>query len=222
MLRLLLIEDDLLLGKGLKEGLRNHNFQVDWFTNGTDGLNAILMDQYFDLIILDLGLPERSGFEILEIVRKKGITTPIIILTANDSQENQINGLSSGADDYVTKPAALEVLIARINNQLRRKNNRFSNEIIVGDIMLNPSSHIVTLNEEEIVLSRREFSVLHKLMEKSGQVVTKDQLSQSIYGWDDVIDSNTIEVYIHNLRKRFKEHLHIKTIRGVGYMVEKT
>lgn len=218
-MRLLLVEDDELLGDAVKTGLTQFGYVVDWLKDG-EIARQILKSELFELIILDLGLPRLSGLALLQSIRQDGNLTPVIILTALDSVNDRIKGLDSGADDYITKPFDLNELTARIRALTRRSQGRADTEIVYKHIVLNPASHTVTADGELINLARREFALLLKLIENNGQVLSRDQLMQSIYSWDDDVDSNTLEVHIHNLRKKLNGTF-IRTIRGIGYMAEK-
>lgn len=216
-MRILLVEDDELLGDGLRVGLIQYSYVVDWVKDGQAALQVILAEN-FDIIILDIGLPKRSGFEVLKSIRTKHINTPVVILTAREAIEDRVRGLDGGADDYLVKPFDLDELCARIRALQRRSKSRADNKLVYGDITLDPASHSVQQANEGITLSRREFALLQKLLENSGKVISREQLTQTLYGWGDDIDSNTLEVHIHNLRKKFTMDF-IRTIRGVGYMV---
>jgi two-component system, OmpR family, response regulator QseB len=218
-MRVILVEDDELLGDGVRSGLKQYGYTVDWVKDGSAAKHAIL-SEHFDAIILDLGLPKLSGIEVLQQIRDAGVSTPVLILTARDAVEDRVKGLDSGADDYLTKPFDLEEVSARLRALLRRSSGRADTSITYRNIVLDPASHSVTMDGSELSLSRREFALLHKLLENSGKVLSRDQLTQSLYGWEDDVDSNTLEVHIHNLRKKLNGTF-IRTIRGVGYMVEK-
>lgn len=218
-MRILLVEDDALLGDGARAGLQQVGYSVDWLKDGLSAKHA-LESESFDLIVLDLGLPKLGGLELLRHVRSKGIATPVIILTARESVEDKVKGLDHGADDYISKPFDLDELYARIRALLRRRSNRAQPTILFADLELDPASHTVKRNDQLVNLPRREFALLHKLLENTGHVLSRDQLMQSLYSWDEEVDSNTLEVHIHNLRKKLDAH-YIRTIRGVGYMVEK-
>lgn len=218
-MRILLVEDDPLLGDGICVGLKQYGHAVDWVKDGITATQA-LKEEKFDIAVLDLGLPRRSGLEVLTEVRSIGITLPVLILTAHESVEDRIKGLDSGADDYLTKPFDLEELYARIRALQRRFADRAIPVILYADLELDPGSHSVKLKGELVPLPRREFVLLQKLLENVGHVVSRETLGQSLYGWEGDVDSNAIEVHIHNLRKKFGNHL-IRTIRGVGYMIEK-
>lgn len=219
-MRLLLVEDDDLLGDAVRHGLMQYGYTVDWAKDGQTALQAILTEK-FDLIILDIGLPKRSGLEVLKSVRGKSLGIPVIILTARETVEDRVKGLDAGADDYMTKPFDLEELCARIRAMLRRSVSRADPMITYGEhITLDPASHSVFKEGELMNISRREYALLHKLLENVGRVISRDQLTQTLYGWGDEVDSNALEVHVHNLRKKFGTNF-IRTIRGVGYMIEK-
>lgn len=218
-MRILLIEDDELLGKGVCDGLRYYKHTVDWVKDGLSGEKAI-RNENFDAVILDIGLPKMSGWEILEHIRNRGINTPILIVTARDPVEDRIKGLDLGADDYITKPFDLDELCARLRALQRRTNSRAAPKIKHRDLIMDPAAHTVTLNGEIYHMPRREFALLQKLLENIGRVLSREHLTQILYGWEDDIDSNALEVHIHNLRKKFGGQF-IRTIRGVGYMIDK-
>ncbi|MFT3741411.1 MAG: response regulator [Gammaproteobacteria bacterium] len=218
-MRVLLVEDDELLGDGVRIGLTQFGYVVDWVKDGQLALQAILSEP-FDTIVLDIELPKRSGLEILRAIRAKNITTPVLILTARELVEDRVKGLDAGADDYLVKPFDLDELSARIRALQRRTASRAEPLIVVGNVKVDPASRTAYLDDEAIFLSRREFALLHKLLENMGRVLSREQLTQTLYGWGDEIDSNALEVHIHNLRKKFGHNL-IRTIRGVGYVVEK-
>jgi two-component system response regulator QseB len=218
-MRILLVEDDELLGDGLSAGLRQSGYVVDWLKTGAEADQA-LQSNVFDLLVLDLGLPKISGFEVLQNLRGRGQTMPVLILTARETIEDRIKGLDSGADDYLTKPFDLHELCARLRALQRRFTDRAAPIIEHDGLVLDPASHTVKLKNELINLSRREFALLHKLLENAGRVLSRHNLAQSIYGWCDDVDSNALEVHIHNLRKKFGSNF-IRTVRGVGYIIER-
>lgn len=218
-MRILLIEDDELLGNGVYTGLGQEGYTVDWLKDGAIAERA-LRTENFDAIILDLGLPKLPGIDLLQIIRNRGVVIPVLILTARETVEDRVEGLDSGADDYMTKPFELEELYARLRALLRRFAGRAGALLEFGKISLDPASHTVMQNGEPVSLSRREFSLLHKLLENAGRVLSRENLTQSLYGWGDDVDSNALEVHVHNLRKKFGNEF-IRTIRGVGYMVNK-
>lgn len=218
-MRILLIEDDELLGNGISAGLTQAGYVVDWLKDGA-AVSRVLQFEAFDLIILDLGLPRISGLELLQNLRNRGVITPVLILTARDTTEDRVTGLDCGADDYMSKPFELEELCARIRALLRRFSARAEPIIHYGSVTLDPAAHTVTFKGAPMTLSRREFALLHKLLENVGRVLSRESLMQSIYGWEEDVDSNALEVHVHNLRKKFSTDF-IRTIRGVGYLIDK-
>ncbi len=218
-MRLLLIEDDKLLGNGIQVGLTQANYAVDWMQDGQMGENALKVEQY-DALILDLALPKKTGLDILRDLRNQGNQIPVLILTARDSIADKITGLDGGADDYMIKPFDLDELTARLRALLRRQTGRTSPCIEQGQLRLDPAAHTVTQAGKLIDLSHREFSVLQMLLENVGKVLSRTRLEDSLYSWDDLIESNAVEVHIHYLRKKLGKNL-IRTIRGVGYIIPK-
>ena len=217
-MRVLLAEDDDLLGDGLKTGLKQEGYTVDWVKDGQSAENALL-DNEFDLVVLDLGLPKKAGLEVLKQLRISGKHIPVLILTARDSVEDRVTGLDSGADDYLVKPFDLEELCARLRVLQRRTAGRSAPVIVHGNISLDPAAHKVLLNGEPINLSMREFVLLQHLMENIGRVIPRARLEEKLYGWDAEVESNSLEVFIHHLRKKLGADF-IRTVRGVGYMIE--
>jgi two-component system response regulator QseB len=220
-MRILLVEDDKSLGTLIRGALLKSGDAVDWLQDGQAAVDALInRADKFDVVILDLGLPKIDGLNVLQKVRKEGISTPVMILTARDTIEDRVKGLDSGSDDYLTKPFDLDELSARLRALQRRSMARVETTIKYRDIELDPASHIVTVKGEQVSLPRREFALLQKLLENIGHVITRELLAQTLYGWNEDVDSNTLEVHIHNLRKKFGNDF-VRTIRGVGYMVEK-
>lgn len=217
-MRILLVEDDELLGDGVRAGLMQYGYIIDWIRDGQSALQAILMES-FDTIVLDLALPKKSGLEVLKAMRAQNIMTPVLILTANDLIEDRVKGLDAGADDYLVKPFDLQELSARIRALQRRTVARADPTIIFGRLTIDPATRQAYLDDELLLLPRREFALLHKLLEQAGKVISKEQLLQTLYGWGEEIDSNALEVHIHNLRKKLGKEF-IRTIRGVGYIIE--
>ncbi|MCW9014759.1 MAG: response regulator transcription factor [Gammaproteobacteria bacterium] len=218
-MRVLLVEDDNLLGDGIKTGLQQQDYIVEWLQDGQAAVLAIGHEDY-DVVVLDLGLPKLPGIEVLKQMRTLGKTVPVLILTAQDSIDDRVNGLDAGADDYLTKPFDLDELYARLRALIRRSSGRAEVVIRHGDIELNPASHQVYQAGQLVDLSRREFAVLQELMENSGRVMSRVRLEQGLYGLGEEVESNALEVYVHHLRKKLGSKL-IRTIRGVGYMVDK-
>ena len=217
-MRVLLVEDDQLLGDGIRVGLSQDGYTVDWVNDGLMAARA-LQAEAFDLIVLDLNLPERSGLDVLREARARGDDTPVLILTARDTVGDRVTGLDTGADDYLTKPFDLEELSARLRALLRRSKGRSTTLIEHDGIRLDPASHTVTFNDRPVDLSPGEFTLLHVLLEERGKVLSRSRLEQAMYGWTREVDSNTIEVFVHHLRKKFGNQL-IRTVRGVGYVID--
>ncbi len=217
-MRLLLVEDDPLLGDGVRVGLGHENYTVDWFKDARSA-EAALKSEHYDLMVLDLGLPDKSGLEVLQQLRTRGSDLPVLILTARDAVSDRVAGLDSGADDYMIKPFDLDELSARLRALLRRHNGRAQSEISHGEIVLDPAAHNVTLSGKPVDVSPREYAVLHLLLENVGKVMSRSRLEDGLYSWDGDVESNAIEVYIHHLRKKLGSSL-IRTIRGVGYIID--
>jgi len=218
-MRALLIEDDFDLGDSLRTGLIQSGYAVDWLKDGVAADQALKAEN-FDVVVLDLNIPRMPGLQVLKNLRARGKTIPVLILTAKETVDDRVLGLDAGADDYMVKPCDLDELCARLRALHRRSQERAVCLIKHGDIVIDPASHTVSINDVNINMPRREFSLLQKLLENVGKVLSRDQLSQSLYSWDEDVDSNALEVHIHNLRKKFGTKT-IRTIRGVGYMVEK-
>lgn len=218
-MRALLVEDDEDLGEIIRTALTREGDTVDWVKDGQSALSALAAES-FDIAILDLGLPKVPGLEVLRTVRHQGNSIPILILTAHEAIEERVQGLDMGADDYMVKPFDLDELSARIRAMRRRDSGRATPIITYKGIQLDPAAHMVNFENQSFNLPRREFALLQKLLENPGKALSREQLTQSIYSWDEDVDSNALEVHIHNLRKKFGNDV-IRTIRGVGYMIEK-
>ena len=216
-MRLLLVEDDPMIGASVQRGLKQEGYSVDWVRDGTTA-ELTLADGVYELLLLDLGLPRKSGLELLTSLRSKGFSIPILVITARDSVEDRVKGLDTGADDYLVKPFSLDELSARVRALLRRQSGRTSPMIEIGALSLDPVTHTVTQKGMPITLSRREFSLLHALMKQPGIPLSRAQIEESLYGWGEEIESNAVEVYIHSLRRKLGSDS-IRNIRGVGYMV---
>lgn len=217
-MRLLLIEDDAALGEGIHQALSREGYTVDWIRDGSSALHALLSET-FDLAILDLGLPRLDGFEVLKRLRHSGSTLPVMILTARDSTQDRITGLDTGADDYLVKPFDVSELKARLRALLRRSAGRAKVLIEHAGIILDPGTQQVSYHNEPVALTPKEYQLLYELLSPPGRVMTRERLMQLLYGWNEEAESNTLEVHIHHLRKKFSSDL-IRTIRGVGYLVE--
>lgn len=216
-MRILLIEDDAMIGKAVRSGLADAGFAVDWVTDGR-AAELALGNGVYDLAVLDLGLPKKDGMAILASLRNMGNAMPVLIASARDTVRDRIAGLEAGADDYVLKPFDLDELVARVRALLRRNAGGGSPLIKFGSLMLDPLRKVVTQRDASVDLSAKEFAVLEALMQRPGAVLSRAQLEESVYGWGDEVGSNTIEVYLHHLRKKLGTAV-IKNVRGVGYRV---
>jgi DNA-binding response OmpR family regulator len=214
-MRILIIEDNALVGTGLQSALRTSGFDVAWAKDGESAL-ASLAQETFLAMVLDLGLPGISGMEVLQTVRKGGNNIPVLILTARDSAQDRVSGLNNGADDVLTKTTDIEELVARLRALIRRSGQ--DGTFTVGDLVLDMDAHTVTHKEVLLSLSKREYGILSLLIVNAGQIVTRKQLEQALYGVERLVESNSIEVHIHNLRAKITD-LPLKTIRGVGYTI---
>jgi len=217
-MRLLLIEDDVALGEGIHQALSREGYTVDWLKDGASALHAML-SEVFDLAILDLGLPKMDGLAVLRRLRQSGSTVPVLILTARDATEDRIAGLDAGADDYLIKPFDLSELKARLRALLRRSAGRARLLIEHAGITLDPATQQVSYHNTPVPLTPKEYQLLYELLSPPGRVMTRERLIQLLYGWNEEAESNTLEVHIHHLRKKFSSEL-IRTVRGVGYLVE--
>jgi two-component system, OmpR family, response regulator len=216
-MRLLVVEDDPMIGDSIRRGLKLADFAVDWVQDGP-AAELALHNGVYDMIILDLGLPGKSGLQVLQGMRSRGNDLPVLIVTARDLVDDRVTGLNLGADDYLVKPFDLDELKARIHAVLRRHGGRGSSLISYGPISLDPISHRVTLRGEAVALSSREFALLHALMSHPGAVLSLTQLEDALYGWNEEVASNAVEVHIHHLRRKLGSHA-ILNVRGVGYRV---
>ena len=215
-MQILLVEDDISLAEGLQKGLRREGFTVNHVSNGTDAIHAVDTNTP-DIMTLDLGLPD---MDVLRRVRKKYPDLPVLLLTARDTLDDKVAGLDTGADDYLVKPFAMQELLARLRVLERRVSTTASSEIQIGDVCLDTATHRVVINGTNVELSRREYMLLKALMENAGRIQTRANLESRLYSWGEEVASNTIEVHIHNLRKKLVQDF-IKTVRGVGYTVKK-
>ncbi len=218
-MRILLAEDDALLGDGLRAGLRQRGFQVDWVRSG-DVAERELRGQPYEAAVLDLGLPQMDGMDVLAAVRRAGICLPVLVLTARDAIPDRIRGLDAGADDYVIKPVDLEELAARLRALVRRAHGKVQQNLGVGDVVLDAAGRIVHKAGAAVSLSGREFDLLHIFLLNAGLVLSREQLEQHLYSWGQEVESNAVEVHIHNLRRKLGASL-IQTVRGVGYILPK-
>ena len=219
-MRILIVEDDLILADGLKNALIQSGYAVDLVSNGADA-DSVLVYQAFDLIVLDLGLPKLSGFEVLKRLRGRGSKAPVLILTANDDLNDRVKGLDLGADDYLSKPFILAELEARVRALIRRGQSGGSALINVGKLQLDTTNRAASYNNASLNLSARELAVLEILMLKVGKVVNKEQMLEKLCNFDEDISDNALEVYLHRLRKKLDySDINIRTIRGLGYLLE--
>lgn len=218
-MRLLLVEDDLMIGESVRKGLRQDGFAVDWVQDGQAAERA-LESGNFDLLLLDLGLPRKEGLEVLRALRGQNNPIPVLILTARDAVADRVKGLNAGADDYLVKPFDFDELVARIHALLRRQAGRADPLIRHGALVLNPITHETLFDGAALLLSARELALLEALLSRPGAVLSVAYLQERMYGWDDDVGSNTVEVYIHSLRKKLGSDF-IRNVRGVGYMVPK-
>ena len=216
-MRILLIEDDTLLGDGVQAGLAQSGFSVDWVKDGIAGDLALMTGGYAG-VVLDLGLPRLSGLEVLQRLRKNGNQVPVLILTARDAVEDRIKGLDGGADDYLIKPFDLHELAARLRALVRRASGEAAPNLRVGEIDLDPAARSVRYRGLPVELSVREYALLQELMLNAGRVLSREQLAQRLYAWGEEIESNAIEVHVHHLRRKLAPEL-LRTVRGVGYML---
>jgi len=214
-MRLLLVEDDEMIGAAARIGLRGEGFAVDWARDGREAELALAATAY-DVVLLDLGLPRRDGLALLRQMRTRGDATPVIVLTARDAVADRVAGLDAGADDYVVKPYDLLEIAARIRALVRRRAGTASPQLRVGELSLDPASRTVSWKGRPVPLSGREYAVLAALAQRPGAVLSRAQLEESLYGWNEEIGSNAVEVFVHGLRRKLDPAL-IRNVRGVGY-----
>lgn len=219
-MRILLAEDDPLLGDGLRAGLRQLGYTVDWVRDGKAAEHSLATEE-LDALVLDLGLPRQDGLTLLQTLRRSGSDLPVLVLTARDTVHERIEGLDSGADDYLVKPFDLLEVGARLRAITRRRGGRADPVIEYHELTLDPASRSVTRNGIPITLGGSEFALLEALLSHVGRILTRERLEQLLYGWEEGVESNAIEVYIHHLRKKLGKDL-IRTVRGVGYSIPKT
>jgi two-component system OmpR family response regulator/two-component system response regulator QseB len=214
-MRLLLVEDDRMIGESLRAALKLEGHAVDWVTDAQLA-SSTLATERFDLALLDLGLPKGNGVDVLRELRGRGDATPVIVLTARDALGDRVTGLDAGADDYLTKPFELDELLARMRAVLRRHAGRASTRLTHEDLTFDPSTREVTVRGEPVMLSAREMAVLEALMQRPGAILSRAQLEDRLYGWGEEVESNAVSVYVHQLRRKLGADL-IRTMRGVGY-----
>ena len=218
-MRVLLVEDDALIGRSLVRAFQDTGAAVDWARNGPDALLALRAGRY-SAVLLDLGLPGRSGLDVLKEMRHRRDTTPVLIITARDDVETRVAGLDGGADDFIIKPFDFDELGARLRAVVRRHAGHTTSQIRSADIALDLASHEASYRGKTEVLPQREFALMHALMERPGAILSRSQLEEAIYGWGEEIESNAIDVLIHYLRRRFDREV-IRNVRGSGWMVQK-
>ncbi|MDN5680836.1 MAG: response regulator [Ewingella sp.] len=214
-MRILLIEDDNMIGDGIKAGLGKLGFTLDWFTDGKMG-KAALDSAPYDAVILDLSLPGLDGMQLLREWRREGKDTPVLILTARDALEQRVSGLQAGADDYLCKPFALVEVAARLQALIRRRHGQITPIVTHGSLQFDPASRSATLNGEVVVLTQREITVMELFLNNKGRVLPRPLIQEKLYSWDDEVSSNAVEVHIHHLRKKLGNGF-IRTVHGVGY-----
>jgi two-component system response regulator QseB len=216
-MRVLVIEDDPMIGRAVTAGLQEGGYTVDWVRDGVDAELA-LASRVYDLALLDLGLPRRDGLDILKGLRRAGSSLPVVVITARDAVADRVAGLDQGADDYLVKPFDLDELLARARAVIRRKEGRSTPEIACGALRVDPAARVVTFRGARVDLSAREFAVLEALMREPGAVVSREKLEDAVYGWGEEVGSNSIEVHLHHLRRKLTAEL-IRNVRGVGYRI---
>jgi two-component system response regulator QseB len=214
-MKVLLIEDDRMIGWSLRRGLVDEGFTVDWLDDG-DAAVVICAEQSYDVAILDLGLPSRDGLKVLAELRHQGNALPVVIVTARETVPDRIKGLNAGADDYLCKPFDFDELVARLHAVMRRRAALVSAVLEYRDLILNPITRQVVHQGRQIDLSSKEFSLLEALLQRPGAVLTRNQLRDKLYGWDGDVGSNTVEVFIHSLRRKIG-YEYIENVRNVGY-----
>lgn len=216
-MRILLVEDDKMIGRSLDRALTDAGLAVDWVDRGLDGLQALDGTEY-GLLLLDLGLPDESGLEILRRLRQRGDSTPVVIITAHDGVDSRIAGLDGGADDYIIKPFDFDELHARIRAVVRRHQGRAASQVSVGELTLDLASHQATFREVSLVLPAKEFALLQALAERPGAILSRRQLEDRLYDWGNEVESNAIDVLIHYVRRKFGKDV-VQNVRGVGWMI---
>ncbi len=216
-MRLLLAEDDAMIGESVRRGLRQDGFAVDWVQDGR-AAELALSENVHDLLLLDLGLPRKEGLEVLRGMRNRGDARPVLIVTARDAVADRVAGLDAGADDYVLKPFELTELAARIRALMRRRSGRAVPIVECGDISLDPATHEVRVRGVPVALSAREFALLEALLARPGAVMSRAQLEEKLYGWNEEVDSNAVEVHLHSLRRKLPPET-IHNVRGVGWTI---
>jgi DNA-binding response OmpR family regulator len=216
-MRILLVEDDPMIGEGVRAALRQEGYAVDWVRDGRVA-DTVLTTEHVDLLLLDLGLPGADGFEVLRRLRGRKSRIPVVVITARDEVQDRVRGLDAGADDYMVKPFSLEELGARIRSAMRRSAGLAEPEIEAHGVRVNPATREVRRDGKLIALSAREYALVEALMQRPGQILSRSQIEDRLYGWGDEVDSNTVEVYVHSVRRKLGADF-IRNVRGVGYYV---
>jgi DNA-binding response OmpR family regulator len=214
-MRILLVEDDPMIGESVVEGLKSEGYAVDWVRDGKEAELSIAATPY-SLVLLDLGLPRRDGIEVLKGLRERRVDVPVLVITARDTVSDRIKGLDAGADDYLVKPFDLDELSARVRALVRRAAGRAEPVIERGPLVINPATREVTWQGAVVALSAREYALLAALAERPGLVLSRAQLEEKLYGWNEAVGSNAVEVHIHNVRKKLGDGV-INNVRGLGY-----
>jgi DNA-binding response OmpR family regulator len=218
-MRILLIEDDYMVGRNLVRALRDEGMSVDWAQTGADGSEALKTGGY-SVILLDLGLPGIPGLDVLKTARRAGNGVPVLVITARDGLDDRVSGLDLGADDYLVKPFEVRELVARMRAVMRRHSGFAQSVLEVGEIALDLASHEVTYRGKKLLLPAREFALIHALMERPGAILSRGQVEEQLYGWGEEVESNAVDVLIHSIRRKFDKDI-IRNVRGAGWMVVK-
>jgi len=216
-MRILLVEDDAQLGKAVQTGLAQQGHAVDWIRDGAAAESTALSGDYA-AVLLDIGLPHRDGMQVLAALRRRGYTQPVLMVTARDRIPDRVLGLDAGADDFIVKPFDLEELGARLRAAVRRASGRAQGDIVHADLRIDPAARLVTQRGQPVALTAREYTLLMRLLEHRGRVQSRQQLLEALYSWADEVESNTVEVHIHHLRRKLGCEL-IRTVHGHGYMI---
>ena len=219
-MRVLLVEDDPMIGQGLSKALGAEGMSVDWVRDGADA-SAALADDAHSIILLDLGLPDAEGFDLLKAARRNGLKTPVLVITARDGLDDRVSGLDLGADDYLVKPFELRELLARMRAVLRRHQGRAVSRIVSGRSQLDTETHELSLGDTVQVLPAREYALMHALMERPGRILSRAQIEERIYGWGEEVESNAVDVLIHSIRRKFGKDV-ILNVRGAGWMTPRS
>jgi two-component system response regulator QseB len=216
-MRILLVEDDPMIGESVAEGLKAEGYAVDWVRDGKEAEASVGATPY-SLVVLDLGLPRRDGIDVLKGIRERHIDVPVLVMTARDTVRDRIKGLDAGADDYLVKPFDLDELAARVRALIRRAAGRAEPVIQRGELVINPATREITWQGAAVALSGREYALLAALAERPGLVLSRAQLEEKLWGWNEAVGSNAVEVHIHNVRKKLGDNV-IRNVRGLGYML---